>query len=176
MQVEQEEEYITNKLMKRLQQLKDEKQTLANEVEHEEEYLVNTLQKRLQKLNGEKVDLENQLVSGFGKLATRGGGGGAIVSMSAPIWMVCLISFPHYSQRWLVFGPWGVASRRLASLCTLPCQEFTKKCAVGHQFDSMAAVEAFPCGVGRLLKGHLAQGVGSAAEYPPGVSVSDFLA
>jgi coiled-coil domain-containing protein 6 len=60
-QVEQEEEFITNKLMKRLQQLKDEKQTLANEVEHEEEYLVNTLQKRLQKLNGEKVDLENQL-------------------------------------------------------------------------------------------------------------------
>jgi len=40
-QVEQEEEFITNKLMKRLQQLKDEKQTLANEVEHEEEYLVN---------------------------------------------------------------------------------------------------------------------------------------
>jgi len=61
-QVEQEEEFITNKLMKRLQQLKDEKQTLANEVEHEEEYLVNTLQKRLEKLNGEKVDLENQLV------------------------------------------------------------------------------------------------------------------
>lgn len=61
MQVEQEEEFITNKLMKRLKQLKDEKQNLANEVEQEEEYLVNTLQKRLVKLNGEKVDLENQL-------------------------------------------------------------------------------------------------------------------
>lgn len=60
-QVEQEEEFITNKLMKRLQQLRDEKQNLANEVEHEEEYLVNTLQKRLEKLNGEKVNLENQL-------------------------------------------------------------------------------------------------------------------
>ena len=60
-QVEQEEEFITNKLMKRLQQLKNEKQVLANEVEQEEEYLVNTLQKRLHKLNGEKVDLENQL-------------------------------------------------------------------------------------------------------------------
>jgi hypothetical protein len=30
--VEQEEEYITNKLMKRLEQLKREKQVLANEV------------------------------------------------------------------------------------------------------------------------------------------------
>ena len=47
--------------MKRLKQLKDEKQSLANEVEQEEEYLVNNLQKRLTKLNGEKVDLENQL-------------------------------------------------------------------------------------------------------------------
>lgn len=47
--------------MKRLKQLRDEKQDLANEVEHEEEYLVNNLQKRLQKLNGEKVELENQL-------------------------------------------------------------------------------------------------------------------
>ena len=39
-QVEQEEEYITNKLTKRLNQLKKEKQTLANEVEQEEEFLV----------------------------------------------------------------------------------------------------------------------------------------
>jgi hypothetical protein len=31
-QVEQEEEYITNKLMKRLEQLKKEKQLLATEV------------------------------------------------------------------------------------------------------------------------------------------------
>lgn len=60
-QVEQEEEYITNKLMKRLEQLKNEKQNLANEVEQEEEYLINNLQKRLQKLNSEKVDLERQL-------------------------------------------------------------------------------------------------------------------
>ena len=59
--MEQEEECITNKLMKRLKQLRDEKQTLANEVEHEEEYLVNNLQKRLQKVNGEKLELENQL-------------------------------------------------------------------------------------------------------------------
>ena len=38
--MEQEEEYITNKLTKRLNQLKKEKQTLANEVEQEEEFLV----------------------------------------------------------------------------------------------------------------------------------------
>ena len=56
-----EEEFITNKLMKRLEQLKNEKQSLANEVEQEEEYLINNLQKRLQKLNSEKVELERQL-------------------------------------------------------------------------------------------------------------------
>jgi len=59
--VEQEEEFISNKLLKRLEQLKREKQALANEVEQEEEFLTNTLQKRLEKLNKEKVDLENQL-------------------------------------------------------------------------------------------------------------------
>ena len=59
--MEQEEECITNKLMKRLKQLRDEKETLANEVESEEEYLVNNLQKRLQKVNGEKLQLEQQL-------------------------------------------------------------------------------------------------------------------
>jgi coiled-coil domain-containing protein 6 len=68
--------------MKRLEQLKQEKQALANEVEQEEEFLTNNLQKRLervrcclqlvllpatehvpagQQLNKEKVDLENRL-------------------------------------------------------------------------------------------------------------------
>lgn len=60
-QVEQEEEYITNKLMKRLEQLKKEKQLLATEVEQEEEFLTNTLQKKLEKLIKEKVDLESRL-------------------------------------------------------------------------------------------------------------------
>ena len=60
-QVEQEEEYITNTLMKRLKQAKDEKQKIAIEVENEEEYLVNNLQKRLQTLYSEKLDLEMQL-------------------------------------------------------------------------------------------------------------------
>ncbi|GLC44823.1 hypothetical protein PLESTB_001210100 [Pleodorina starrii] len=60
-QIEQEEEYITNKLMKRLDQLKKEKAVLASEVAQEEEFLANTLQKRLEKLTKEKVDLENRL-------------------------------------------------------------------------------------------------------------------
>ncbi|KAI8475154.1 MAG: hypothetical protein J3K34DRAFT_405501 [Monoraphidium minutum] len=60
-QVEQEEEFITNKLMKRLEQLKREKQALATEVEQEEEMITNTLQKKLEKLNRDKVALENQL-------------------------------------------------------------------------------------------------------------------
>ncbi|PNH04551.1 Coiled-coil domain-containing protein 6 [Tetrabaena socialis] len=60
-QIEQEEEYITNKLMKRLDQLKKEKAVLASEVAQEEEFLTNTLQKRLDKLTKEKVDLENRL-------------------------------------------------------------------------------------------------------------------
>eukprot|EP00878_Enallax_costatus_P002467 GHUV01002647.1.p1 GENE.GHUV01002647.1~~GHUV01002647.1.p1 ORF type:complete len:369 (+),score=116.05 GHUV01002647.1:294-1400(+) len=60
-QVEQEEEAITNKLMKRLEQLKKEKQILATEVEQEEEFLTNTLQKKLEKLIKEKVDLESRL-------------------------------------------------------------------------------------------------------------------
>eukprot|EP00210_Caulerpa_lentillifera_P005429 g5191.t1 len=59
--IEQEEECISNKLFKRLEKLKNEKQLLANEVEQEEEFLTNTLQKKLEKLNKEKVDLENQL-------------------------------------------------------------------------------------------------------------------
>ena len=60
-QVEQEEEYITNTLMKRLKEAKDEKAKIAIEVENEEEYLVNNLQKRLQTVYAEKVDLEMQL-------------------------------------------------------------------------------------------------------------------
>jgi hypothetical protein len=40
----------TNKLMKRLEQLKREKQILATEVEQEEEMITNTLQKKLEKV------------------------------------------------------------------------------------------------------------------------------
>ncbi|KAI9313501.1 hypothetical protein BX666DRAFT_1977081 [Dichotomocladium elegans] len=58
---EQEEEYISNKLLKRISGLKKEKGELLIQVEQEEEYLTNTLQKRLNQLQKEKVDLENAL-------------------------------------------------------------------------------------------------------------------
>ncbi|EGC36141.1 hypothetical protein DICPUDRAFT_94376 [Dictyostelium purpureum] len=58
---ENEEEYITNKFMKYLNQLKKEKEELALKVEQEEEYLTNTLQKKMLAIMKEKVDLENQL-------------------------------------------------------------------------------------------------------------------
>lgn len=61
LQAEQEEEYITNKLMKRLQALKHEKDELARQVEVEEEMITNALTKKLQKVKEEKVNLENQL-------------------------------------------------------------------------------------------------------------------
>ncbi|KAG0172269.1 hypothetical protein DFQ28_006742 [Apophysomyces sp. BC1034] len=58
---EQEEEYISNKLLKRISGLKKEKGELLIQVEQEEEYLTNMLQKKLSQLQKEKVDLENAL-------------------------------------------------------------------------------------------------------------------
>ncbi len=57
---EQEEEFIANNLMKRLDQLRAEKESLLVQVEQEEEYLTNTLQQKLAQLKREKVELENQ--------------------------------------------------------------------------------------------------------------------
>lgn len=56
-----EEERIANRLIKRLHELKAEKEKLALEVEREEELLTNSLQKKLLQLRKEKVDLENKL-------------------------------------------------------------------------------------------------------------------
>jgi coiled-coil domain-containing protein 6 len=47
--------------MKRLHELKQEKEQLALEVEREEELLTNTLQKKLLQVRQEKIDLENKL-------------------------------------------------------------------------------------------------------------------
>lgn len=58
---EQEEEMISNKLMKRLTELKREKEKLVLQVEQEEELLTNQLQFKLEKVRKEKVELENQL-------------------------------------------------------------------------------------------------------------------
>lgn len=51
---EQEEEYISNKLLKRISGLKKEKGELLVQVEQEEEYLTNMLQKRLNQVSKQK--------------------------------------------------------------------------------------------------------------------------
>lgn len=63
-QVEMEEENITNKLQKKLEKVKQEKVTLENLLEQEQEYIVNKLQKQLGALHEEKRALEAQLREG----------------------------------------------------------------------------------------------------------------
>jgi hypothetical protein len=58
---EQEEEYITNMLMKRIEGLKDEKQDLLVKVEAEEEMITNRLQHKLNQLQKEKIQMEISL-------------------------------------------------------------------------------------------------------------------
>lgn len=60
-QAEQEEEYISNTLMKKIQTLKKEKETLAVNYEQEEEFLTNDLTRKLNQLRQEKVELEQTL-------------------------------------------------------------------------------------------------------------------
>ncbi|KAJ3299625.1 hypothetical protein HK104_008218 [Borealophlyctis nickersoniae] len=55
---EQEEEYISNRLLKRINELKKEKGELLLKVEMEEEQITNTLQKKLAQLQKEKIDME----------------------------------------------------------------------------------------------------------------------
>jgi len=58
---EQEEEFISNTLLKKIQSLKKEKETLAMNYEQEEEYLTNDLSRKLIQLRQEKVELEETL-------------------------------------------------------------------------------------------------------------------
>jgi len=58
---EQEEEFISNTLLKKIQELKKEKETLAIHYEKEEEFLTNQLSKKLGHLRQEKVELERTL-------------------------------------------------------------------------------------------------------------------
>lgn len=57
-QAEQEEEFISNTLLKKIQRLKQEKELLAINYEQEEEFLTNDLTRKLQKVREEKVELE----------------------------------------------------------------------------------------------------------------------
>ncbi|XP_030760796.1 coiled-coil domain-containing protein 6 [Sitophilus oryzae] len=58
---EQEEEYISNTLLKKIQALKKEKETLAHHYEREEECLTNDLSRKLTQLRQEKCRLEQTL-------------------------------------------------------------------------------------------------------------------
>ena len=48
--IEEEEEFIANNLLRRLETAKKEKEHLALQVENEEDFLTNTLQKRLEQV------------------------------------------------------------------------------------------------------------------------------
>lgn len=58
---EQEEEFISNTLLKKIQALKKEKETLAHHYEQEEECLTNDLSRKLTQLRQEKCRLEQTL-------------------------------------------------------------------------------------------------------------------
>ncbi|XP_077300438.1 coiled-coil domain-containing protein 6 [Arctopsyche grandis] len=58
---EQEEEFISNTLLKKIQALKKEKETLAHHYEREEECLTNDLSRKLNQLRQEKCRLEQTL-------------------------------------------------------------------------------------------------------------------
>jgi len=58
---EQEEEFISNTLLKKIQSLKKEKETLAHRYEQEEERLTNDLSYKLNQLRQEKCKLEQTL-------------------------------------------------------------------------------------------------------------------
>ncbi|XP_020901631.1 coiled-coil domain-containing protein 6 [Exaiptasia diaphana] len=58
---EQEEEFISNTLLKKIQLLKKEKETLATNYEQEEEFLTNDLSRKLAQLRQEKIQLEQTL-------------------------------------------------------------------------------------------------------------------
>lgn len=60
-QNEQEEEFITNKLMKSLNEAREEKTKMLMELEQEQEFLTNNLQRKLDLVMAEKSELENRL-------------------------------------------------------------------------------------------------------------------
>ena len=59
--MEREEEFLTNSLMKKLEQVNSEKREMLMRVEQEEEFLTNALQKRLDRVMREKHELEVQM-------------------------------------------------------------------------------------------------------------------
>ena len=62
-EVEREEEFLTNKLMVKLEKVNSEKREMLMRVEQEEEFLTNALQKRLDRVLREKHELEVQIAT-----------------------------------------------------------------------------------------------------------------
>jgi len=60
---EMEEELISNTLLKKINELKREKETLVNDYENEEEFLTNDLSRKLIDLRNEKAELQRKLDS-----------------------------------------------------------------------------------------------------------------
>uniref|UniRef100_A0A0R3S2C1 Coiled-coil domain-containing protein 6 n=1 Tax=Elaeophora elaphi TaxID=1147741 RepID=A0A0R3S2C1_9BILA len=58
---EQEEEFISNMLLKRIQKLKNDKEALALKYEQEEEFLTNDLTRKLSQLQNERDELAGQV-------------------------------------------------------------------------------------------------------------------
>lgn len=58
---EQEEEFITNRLLKTLRNLEQEKYKILVDIDREQEYLTNTLHRKMSKVLKEKELLESQL-------------------------------------------------------------------------------------------------------------------
>ncbi|VDD94632.1 unnamed protein product [Enterobius vermicularis] len=58
---EQEEEYISNMLLKRIQRLKNDKEALALKYEQEEEFLTNDLTRKLTQLQSERDELAGRI-------------------------------------------------------------------------------------------------------------------
>uniref|UniRef100_A0A0N5ABA3 Uncharacterized protein n=1 Tax=Syphacia muris TaxID=451379 RepID=A0A0N5ABA3_9BILA len=58
---EQEEEYISNMLLKRIQRLKNDKEALALKYEQEEEFLTNDLTRKLTQLQSERDELAGRV-------------------------------------------------------------------------------------------------------------------
>ncbi|GAM17679.1 hypothetical protein SAMD00019534_008540 [Acytostelium subglobosum LB1] len=63
LKVEEEEEYLTNTLQKKMHAIMKEKVELEKMLEVEEEFIVNKLQKQIQEVNREKKALEKRLES-----------------------------------------------------------------------------------------------------------------
>ncbi|KAL5037917.1 hypothetical protein BDV3_001881 [Batrachochytrium dendrobatidis] len=94
---EVEEEYISNTLMKRIQQLQHEKGDLLMRVEAEEEMITNQLQKKLRQLQKDKVEMEcvlekeqefmvNRLQKQLDELRGRVGNGPSVSTSSNKKW------------------------------------------------------------------------------------------